>query len=64
MRAGLVHNKCVEASKGAQMPASLSDAEKANLNEWAVSDITLCPKDKVLREVAKDTNIVAMWVLG
>jgi hypothetical protein len=40
MRVVLVHNKCVEALKGAQMPASLSDAEKADLNERAVSAIT------------------------
>ncbi|KAK2409141.1 alpha carbonic anhydrase [Trifolium repens] len=61
MRAVLVHNKCVEALKGAQMPASLSDAEKADLNERAVSCITLCLRDKVLREVARETNVAGMW---
>ena len=61
MRAVLVHNKCVEALKGAQMPASLSDKEKADLNERAVSAITLCLGDNVLREVAKETNAAAMW---
>ncbi|KAK2437928.1 alpha carbonic anhydrase [Trifolium repens] len=43
------------------MSASLFDAEKANLNERAVSVITLCLRDKVLREVARETNVVAMW---
>jgi hypothetical protein len=52
MRSVLVYTKCVEALKGAQMPASLSVAEKADLNERAVSVITLCLGDKVLREVA------------
>ncbi|MCI19502.1 CC-NBS-LRR resistance protein, partial [Trifolium medium] len=31
MRVVLVDNKCVEALKGALMPASLSDAEKTDL---------------------------------
>ena len=61
MKAVLVHNKCAEALKGAQMSASLSDAEKADLNERAVSCITLCLGDKVLREVAKETNVAGMW---
>ena len=61
MRVVLVHNKCVEALKGAQIPASLFDAEKADLNERAVSVITLCLRDKVLREVARETNVAGMW---
>ncbi|PNX91160.1 cytochrome p450, partial [Trifolium pratense] len=62
MRAVLVHNKCVEALKGeARMPASLSAAEKAELNDKAVSAIILCLGDNVLREVAKQINIVTMW---
>ncbi|KAK2367568.1 alpha carbonic anhydrase [Trifolium repens] len=61
MKAVLVHNNCAEALKGAEMPASLSDAEKAVLNEKAVSCITLCLADKVLREVAKETNAADMW---
>ncbi|KAK2444748.1 alpha carbonic anhydrase [Trifolium repens] len=61
MKTVLVHNKCAEALKGAQMPASLSDAEKADLNERAVSCITLCLGDKVLREVARETNAAGMW---
>ncbi|KAK2410739.1 alpha carbonic anhydrase [Trifolium repens] len=61
MKAVLVHNNCAEALKGAEMPASLSDAEKAVLNEKAVSCITMCLADKVLREVAKETNDAGMW---
>ncbi|KAK2458211.1 alpha carbonic anhydrase [Trifolium repens] len=61
MKAVLVHNNCAEALKGAAMPASLSDAEKAVLNEKAVSCITLCLGDKVLREVARETNAAGMW---
>ena len=60
MRVVLVHNKCVEALKGARMPESLSDEENASLNERAVNVITLCLGDNVLREVAKETNIAVM----
>ncbi|MCI36014.1 glutamate receptor 3.6, partial [Trifolium medium] len=62
MRAVLVQNKCVEALKGeAQMPTNFSAEEKTELNDKAVNAITLCLGDKVLREVAKETNVVAMW---
>ncbi|MCI59584.1 ubiquitin-protein ligase, partial [Trifolium medium] len=57
MKAVLVHNMCVEALKGeSQMPATLSAAEKSEMNDKAVSAIILCLGDKVLREVAKETN--------
>ncbi|PNX65796.1 hypothetical protein L195_g062777, partial [Trifolium pratense] len=46
MRAILVHNKCIEALKGeARMSASLSAAEKAELNDKAVNAIILCLRD-------------------
>ncbi|MCI71511.1 cytochrome P450, partial [Trifolium medium] len=62
MKAVLAHNKCVEALKGeAQMPAILSVAEKSEMNDKADSAIILCLGDKVLREVAKETNDAAMW---
>ncbi|KAK2448483.1 hypothetical protein QL285_007742 [Trifolium repens] len=61
IRVVLVHNKCVEALKGTQMPTSVSDAEKADLKERAVSAITLCLRDNVLREVAKEANAATMW---
>ncbi|MCI69690.1 ubiquitin-protein ligase, partial [Trifolium medium] len=57
----LIQNKCVEALKGeAQMPVSLSAAEKSEMNDKEVSAIILCLEDKVLREVAKETNAAAM----
>ena len=51
MKALLIHHKCVEALKGiAQMPATLSDEEKKDMDEKALSSIILCLGDKVLRE--------------
>ncbi|KAK2458378.1 alpha carbonic anhydrase [Trifolium repens] len=62
MRALLTHNKCVEALKGVtQMSATLSDAEKTEMDEKALSSIILCLGDKVLREVARETSAAAMW---
>ncbi|KAK2414734.1 secreted RxLR effector protein [Trifolium repens] len=62
MKALLIHHKCVEALKGiAQMPATLSDEEKKDMDEKALSSIILCLGDKVLREVAKETSAAAMW---
>jgi hypothetical protein len=41
MRAILIQNKCVEALKGeAQMPASLSAAEKTQMNDKALSALS------------------------
>jgi hypothetical protein len=58
----LVQNKCVEALTGeAWMPANLSAEEKTELNNKSVSAINLCLRDKVLTEVAKETNAAAMW---
>ncbi|WJX45134.1 E3 ubiquitin-protein ligase upl4 [Trifolium repens] len=62
MKALLIHHKCVEALKGiAQKPATLSDQEKKDMDEKALSSIILCLGDKVLREVAKETSAAAMW---
>ncbi|MCI63878.1 cytochrome P450, partial [Trifolium medium] len=62
MRGVLIQNKCVEALKGeAQKPASLFAAEKSEMNDKALSAIILCLGDKVLREVAKEKTVVAMW---
>ncbi|KAK2454604.1 hypothetical protein QL285_002148 [Trifolium repens] len=64
MKALLIHHKCVEALKGiAQMSATLSDEEKKDMDEKALSSIILCLGDKVLREVAKETSAAAMWML-
>ncbi|MCI69775.1 CC-NBS-LRR resistance protein, partial [Trifolium medium] len=60
MKAVLIKNKCVEELKGeAQMPASLSAVEKSEMNDKAVGAIILCLGDKVMREVAKETNDAA-----
>ncbi|WJX32957.1 hypothetical protein P8452_21220 [Trifolium repens] len=57
MRALLTHNKCVEALKGVtQISATLSNAEKTEMDEKALSSIILCLGDKVLREVARETS--------
>ncbi|MCI83314.1 ubiquitin-protein ligase, partial [Trifolium medium] len=47
--------KCVEALKGeAHMPATVTPAEKTEMNDKVLSAIILCLGDKVLREVAKE----------
>jgi precorrin-2 methylase len=62
MRAILTQQKYVEAIKGVtQMPATLSAAEKTEMDEKALSAIILCLGDKVLREVAKEKTAAAMW---
>jgi hypothetical protein len=43
------------------MPATLTPAEKIEMNDKAVSAIILCFGDKVLREVTRETFVVAMW---
>ncbi|MCI78573.1 cytochrome P450, partial [Trifolium medium] len=43
------------------MPAHLSAAEKAEMNDKAVSVIISCLGDKVLREVARETSAVRIW---
>ncbi|CAJ2640159.1 unnamed protein product [Trifolium pratense] len=62
MRAILTQQKCDEALLGeAHMPATLTPAEKTEMNNKALSAIILCLGDKVLREVAKEKTAVAMW---
>ncbi|KAK2403613.1 alpha carbonic anhydrase [Trifolium repens] len=62
MRALLTHHKCVEALKGVtQMSTTLSNAEKTEMDEKALSSIISCLDDKVLREVARETSAAAMW---
>ncbi|MCI35081.1 ubiquitin-protein ligase, partial [Trifolium medium] len=51
MRAILIQQKCVETLTGeSQMPAHLSAAEKAKMNDKAVSAVILCLGDNVLRD--------------
>jgi hypothetical protein len=62
MMAILTQQKCIEALKGVtHMLATLSDAEKTEMDEKALSAIILCLGDKVLREVAKEKSVVEMW---
>jgi hypothetical protein len=62
MRAVLIQNKFVEALKGeAQMPTSLSAAEKTQMNDKALSVIILCLRDRVLREIATNTIDASFW---
>jgi hypothetical protein len=52
----------VNLQKGVtQMPINLSDAEKTEVDEKALSAMILCLGDKVLREVAKEKSVVALW---
>ncbi|KAK2447548.1 secreted RxLR effector protein [Trifolium repens] len=61
-RAILIQQKCEQALKGVEhMPADLSDTEKTEMDEKALSAIILCLGDKVLREVAKEKTAAAMW---
>jgi hypothetical protein len=44
------------------MHATLTPVEKTEMNDKALSVIILCLGDKVLREVARETTAVAMWI--
>ncbi|PNX97095.1 ubiquitin-protein ligase [Trifolium pratense] len=58
----LIQQKCVEALIGeAQMHATLTPAERTEMNNKVLSAIILCLGDKVLREVAKEKTVVSMW---
>ncbi|CAJ2630319.1 unnamed protein product [Trifolium pratense] len=62
VRAILTQQKCVEALLGiSNMPNTLSNAEKSEMNDKALSVIILCLADNVLREVAKEKTAAAMW---
>jgi len=54
--------KCVEALKGeVALPAIMSLADKTDIMNKARRLIVLCFKDKVLREVMKDTTVAVTW---
>ncbi|PNY11482.1 cytochrome p450 [Trifolium pratense] len=42
------------------MSAHLTHAVKYEMNDKAINDIIFCLRDKVLREVARETTVVAM----
>jgi hypothetical protein len=43
------------------MSGNLSNAEKTEMDEKTLSAIILCLGDKVLREVAKEKSVAAIW---
>jgi hypothetical protein len=45
----------------ALMLTSLSTVEKIEMNDKTLSAIILCLGDRVLREVAKETIVAAIW---
>ena len=62
MQAVLTQQKCALAVKGeSALPATMSQAEKTEMVEKAMSAIVLCLGDKVLRNVAKEKTAAAMW---
>ncbi|MCI15487.1 glutamate receptor 3.6, partial [Trifolium medium] len=62
VRAILTQQNCAEALLGiSNMPNTLSNAEKNEMNDKALSVIILCLADNVLREVAKEKTVAAMW---
>jgi len=64
MQAVLTQQKCVEALKGeAAMLAHLTQAEKREMIDKAKSAIVLCLRDKVLRDVARETTAASMWIV-
>jgi predicted oxidoreductase (fatty acid repression mutant protein) len=57
-----IQQKCVEALKSAAyMPTNHSEEEKIEMKDKAMGAIILCLRDKVMREIAKETSVVAMW---
>jgi len=61
MEAVLIQQKCEKALKGeGALPVTMSRAEKTEMVDKAMSAIVLCLRDKVLREVAKETT--SMWL--
>ncbi|PNX56912.1 cytochrome p450 [Trifolium pratense] len=62
VRAILTQQKCLEALLGIlNMPNTLSNAEKNEMNDKALSVIILCLADNVLNEVAEEKIVAALW---
>ncbi|PNX76788.1 ubiquitin-protein ligase [Trifolium pratense] len=61
MRTILIQQMCVEALNGeAQMSVHMTPTEMTKMNDKTVSVIILCLRDKVLREVTRETIVVSM----
>lgn len=62
MQAILAPQKCVEALMGeAEMATTLKQAEKRLMIDKAKSDIVLCLRDKILRDVTREATATSMW---
>jgi len=61
MEAVLIQQKCEKALKGeSALPVTMSRAEKTEMVDKAKSAICLCLRDKVLREVVKESIAESM----
>jgi hypothetical protein len=62
MEAVLIQQKCEKALKGeGVLPVTMSRAEKTEMVDKARCAIVLCLRNKVSREVVKDTIAALMW---
>jgi len=62
IEAVLIQQKCEKALKGeGVLPVTMSQAEKTEMMDKARSLIVLCLRDKVLRDVAKETTAASLW---
>jgi len=43
------------------LPVTMTQAEKTEMVDKAMSAIVLCLRDKVLRDVAKEPTAASMW---
>ena len=61
MQAMLIQQQCEKALKGeGALPVTMSQAEKTEMVDKTRSDIILCLRDKVLRDVAKEPTAASM----
>jgi len=61
MQTILIQQRCTEALKGETgLSTTISQAKKIEMVDKASSAIVMCLRDKVLREVAKETTVTMM----
>jgi len=62
MQSVSTQQKCVEALKDeAVMSATMTQVEKRKIIDKAKSDIVLCLRDKVSRDIASEVVAASMW---
>jgi len=62
MQAVLIQQNCEKALKGeGVLPVTMSQAEKTEMVDKAMSVIVLCLRDKVLRDVVKEPTVALTW---